>query len=220
MWHWDAARHDAALTEDARAAVSAAVAAGVAVQPTLRVVEGEKATLTWDLASVAGLDRVLPATVRRHLLGDAGRWSQRSLADLYRRHNPTPEISPRTLVDASIQRATSSMRLFVRSGGALLLGSDTPAQDGVGNPPGLNTYLEIRSWARAGVPLERIFMAATLGNARAFGLDDEIGSIQPGMRADLALLGANPLVTTDAYNDIRIVILNGAPIDRGSLAAK
>ena len=44
--------------------------------------------------------------------------------------------------------------------------------------------------------------AATLGGARAIGLDDRIGSIEPGKRADLVLVDMDPLETQPLFNVI------------------
>jgi imidazolonepropionase-like amidohydrolase len=219
MWHWEGARTDPNLTGSARLAISAAANAGVAVQPTMRVIEGERSTLTWDLLDDDRLEHVLSRDLRSFLESDEGRWSQRGIIELYQEHNPDPQITPASLIESSINRASASMAEFHAIGGKLLFGTDTPAQDGPGNPPGLNGYLELESWARAGIPLAEIFRSATVENARMFGLEDRIGTIEAGKQADLVLLNSNPLQDVKAYNDISLVILNGEPIERRDLSA-
>jgi imidazolonepropionase-like amidohydrolase len=51
----------------------------------------------------------------------------------------------------------------------------------------------------------------------AFGLAGQIGSIEPGKRADLLLLDADPLATIAAYDAIETVFVDGEPIARGAL---
>jgi imidazolonepropionase-like amidohydrolase len=102
----------------------------------------------------------------------------------------------------------------------LLFGSDTPANVGIGNPPGLNGRLELARWSEAGVPLSQILRAATLDNAIAFGLSADLGTIEVGKRADLLLLHANPLRTIAAYDAIDTVFTKGVPVSRASLLPK
>lgn len=220
LWHWKGDRREADLTDEALATIDAAIRNGVAVQPTLRVVEGEKGTLDWQLLDDPRLAEVSPASLLGYLRTRQGRWSKRALDDLYRKHNPHPEVAPTDLIATSIQRARNSLATFHRGGGKLLFGTDTPAQDGIGNPPGLNGYLEMAGWAAAGIPLETILRSATLDNARAFNLDRELGSIEPGKQADLVLLNANPLEHIGAYDDIALVIVNGIPVHRRALSAQ
>jgi imidazolonepropionase-like amidohydrolase len=101
----------------------------------------------------------------------------------------------------------------------LLFGTDTPSNEGIGNPPGLNGRLEIGHWADAGVALSRILSAATLDNAVAFGMSDR-GTIEVGKRADLLLMKNDPLKSVAAYDSIETVFLNGEAIARASLVAK
>lgn len=220
LWHWQGDRRVADLTDEALAAIDTAIKKGVAVQPTLRVVEGEKSTLDWRLLDDPRMAEISPASLLGYLRTRQGRWSERALLDLYRKHNPHPEVAPTDLITISVQRARNSLARFHRSGGKLLFGTDTPAQDGIGNPPGLNGYMEMAGWAAAGVPLETIFRSATLDNARAFNLDHDLGSIEPGKQADLVLLNANPLEQVEAYDDIAVVIVNGTPVDRQDLSAR
>jgi imidazolonepropionase-like amidohydrolase len=51
------------------------------------------------------------------------------------------------------------------------------------------------------------------------GLDGEIGTVEPGKRANLLLLRKNPTQTVEAYDEIVKVILRGRVIDRAKVAA-
>ena len=84
-------------------------------------------------------------------------------------------------------------------------------------PPGLNGYLEMKHWTSAGVPLDRIFMAATYNNAKAFDLLDQIGTLKTGKTANVLLLNSNPLESLDAYNDISLIINKGVALNREEL---
>ena len=90
---------------------------------------------------------------------------------------------------------------------------------GWASPPGLAGYWEMQAWRRAGVPLSTVFEALTIGNARAFGLDRDIGTIEAGNHADLLILTSNPLEDVTPYNTIDRVILGGVVIPRHSLSA-
>ena len=56
-------------------------------------------------------------------------------------------------------------------------------------------------------------------NAEALGLDREIGTVQPGKRANLLLLRKDPTQTVETYDEIVRVFLRGRVIDRTELAA-
>ena len=99
------------------------------------------------------------------------------------------------------------------------VGSDTPSDPTYANPPGLNGRLEMDNWITAGVTPLQLFNAATVHNASFFGLDSEIGTIEAGKRADLLLLGENPLDSVAAYDSIEYVIIGGRAIPRSSLSA-
>ena len=85
--------------------------------------------------------------------------------------------------------------------------------------PGYDTYKEMRTMAQIGIPLQAIFAAATINNARSLRLDKDYGTIERGKVANLVLLDANPLASIDAWTKIDQVILRGEPIERESLAA-
>ena len=88
------------------------------------------------------------------------------------------------------------------------------------NLPGLNGYLEMRRWIDAGVTPRRLFVAATIANARAFGLERELGTIEPGKRANLLLLARDPLKSVEAWDSIETVIVGGRAVARAELSAR
>ena len=105
-------------------------------------------------------------------------------------------------------------------GKKLVFGSDTPAADGFGNPPGLNGRLEMQNWADSGAPLFLLLRAATMDNASALGLAAEAGTIEVGKRADMVLLKENPLASIAAYDSIQTVFVGGQPFSREALQAQ
>jgi N-acetylglucosamine-6-phosphate deacetylase len=54
-----------------------------------------------------------------------------------------------------------------------------------------NLHQEVCNLVKFGVPFEQAVKAATLTPAKVIGMDDEIGSIEPGKRADLVVLDEN-----------------------------
>lgn len=54
----------------------------------------------------------------------------------------------------------------------------------------------------AALPAERVLRMATLGGARALGLENEIGSIEPGKWADLTAVRLDAFATQPVYNPV------------------
>jgi imidazolonepropionase-like amidohydrolase len=120
---------------------------------------------------------------------------------------------------AQNEQGMRALKYLYELGHPLLVGSDTPSAPTYGSQPGYDTYREMRLMAQSGIPLPAIFKAATLNNARQFGLAKDYGTIEPGKIANLLLLTANPLETMRAWTQIDKVILHGTVIERASLAA-
>jgi imidazolonepropionase-like amidohydrolase len=75
--------------------------------------------------------------------------------------------------------------------------------------PGFSLYREIELYVQAGfTPLEAI-QAATIVPARVMSLDQELGTVEAGKRADLIVLGANPLDDIHNIRKVESVITNG-----------
>jgi cytosine/adenosine deaminase-related metal-dependent hydrolase len=73
---------------------------------------------------------------------------------------------------------------------------------------------------RAGIAARRILDAATRGNAQFFGLASDYGTIEPGKKASLLLLRADPSASVTAFDTLETVILpSGQVVPRADLAA-
>jgi imidazolonepropionase-like amidohydrolase len=83
--------------------------------------------------------------------------------------------------------------------------------------PGHSLHREIELYVEAGMtPLEAI-QAATIVPARAMGLDKESGTIEVGKRADLIVLGANPLESIHNIRKVERVVSRGILYDPAPL---
>ncbi|HJZ65658.1 MAG TPA: amidohydrolase family protein [Candidatus Acidoferrum sp.] len=99
------------------------------------------------------------------------------------------------------------IRLMHKKGVPFLAGTDTPP--GVYVFPGFSLHEELQRFVAAGfTPLEAL-QTATLNPARFFGLEDRLGTIEPGKLADLVLLKANPLDDIANTQKIAAVVLGG-----------
>lgn len=66
---------------------------------------------------------------------------------------------------------------------------------------------------RLGMTPAEVLAAATGRSAEALGIDDRVGSIAEGYRADLVPLDANPLIDIRNTSAIRTVVGNGPVCD-------
>lgn len=100
----------------------------------------------------------------------------------------------------ALLRATNSA---YRSGVTLVFGTD-----GGVLPHGENAR-EFFAMMQAGVPLPDAIRAATIGAAAAFGLADSVGTIAPGMVADIIAVDGDPLRDPTALQRVRFVMSRG-----------
>jgi imidazolonepropionase-like amidohydrolase len=219
LWHWPGDRADSSPPSEVRAIIAEAGRARVRVQPTLGVLQHERAIFDWTLLEDPRLAWALPPQMIAYLRTDEAERARRAVSDEYEEaaRSAGATSGAAAFMATYEARALATMRLLAESGVTLILGSDTPSGEGIGNPPGLNGRLELQHWAEAGIPLARILRAATLDNAIAFGLDAELGSVEVGKRADLLLLTENPLESVAAYDSLEMIILDGKVIARDSL---
>jgi imidazolonepropionase-like amidohydrolase len=114
-------------------------------------------------------------------------------------------------------RAMRNTRKFAAAGVPIGVGSDGGSASDF---PGLMTHHEIALLAEAGLAPMEVIIAATRNGALALGKQDELGTIEPGKRADLILVGANPLEDVRNLRKIERVMLDGQWVDRAGLQLK
>ena len=81
-------------------------------------------------------------------------------------------------------------------------------------------FLWFKATAEKGMKPMDAIMAATANIARAYHLDREIGTLEPGKRADLLILDADPLADIMNVEKIATVMKDGLVVDRAVLPLK
>ena len=110
----------------------------------------------------------------------------------------------------SLKHSQQAVQRLHEAGVPIVLGSDS-----VYNPSalysfhGFSTLREIELLREAGLQAMEVIKAATKNAAEMLGLEDEIGTVKVGKRADLIVLGENPLKTIQAFRTIKWTIQNG-----------
>jgi imidazolonepropionase-like amidohydrolase len=187
----------AEITDDKIAALARVmVKRGTAFDPTLVVYWAR--SYQWDLkAAPDARERYVAASSRES-------WKQfRNLPD-------RPEV--RAMMAQVFERFLQITRLVHREGVRILAGTDYLLL-------GFALHDELGWLVKAGLTPAEALAAATRNAAEAAGLDGELGTIEPGKRADLVLLDGNPLDDIANTKRIAAVVAQGRLYDRAALDA-
>lgn len=236
LWNWSSnfdKLRNRELTPEHKSVLSEISRKRIGYQLTIRTIAGEYDLITGGFMSDPNLRHAYPPEYLKILQDDENQWGAgkiRSRAAYLERTNPpfyeailgdhsNPDDLWPKLYKLYLHKLYTVAQYLNDQGATIILGSDTPAMNMATNPPGYNGILEMRHWAAADIPLEDIFRAATLDNARAFHLEHFYGSIEVGKIANLLLLDADPLENISAYDNIERVIIRGTPVQRQALSA-
>lgn len=214
MWTWGALNNEETLPPQIRALLDRVVERSIGYQSTLQVIGGLQLLFDQAYLDRPGVRRVIPGQLLAWYRSADAQWYKRDLAQ-----GESDARMRETYERGALRRGSLVVKYLAEHGARFLFGTDTPSGPTVGNLPGLNGYLEMQRLAAAGVSLRQIFEAATLSNAEAFRLDDRIGTIAAGKRANLVLLSRSPLDSVEAYDQVQAIWIAGKQFDPTSLEA-
>jgi imidazolonepropionase-like amidohydrolase len=101
------------------------------------------------------------------------------------------------------------------NGDLMTLGTDHPSWGEYFTP--FSVHRELLALSLTGIPNAAVLRMATINGARAMGLGDRLGSIEPGKWADLVVVRGNPLADIRVARNPRVVIKAGRVYDPGAL---
>jgi Tol biopolymer transport system component len=107
-------------------------------------------------------------------------------------------------LDERIKEYERTLQIIVAGGGKILAGTDAPI-----DPYGLGLHVELESYVHAGLTPFQALQTATVNAAQALGVDDRLGTIEPGKLADLAFVLGDPLTDIRAAGAVKRVMKGG-----------
>ena len=112
------------------------------------------------------------------------------------------KTTDQTAARENLARQVAQVVAMVRGGGRVLTGTDSPIA-----ATAVSTHLNLRAMVAFGLTPYEALLTAT----RAPGeyLEEPLGQLRPGMYADLAIVGGDPLADIRAAADVRQVMVNG-----------
>jgi hypothetical protein len=213
MWHWGAMDKSPELPDDIKQLLDKIIERKIGYQPTMQVLYGLRAYVDPAYLTTPALAKLLPPAMLAWLNTPEGNWFKEEVAE-----SGETDEAVRQGLEAPLRRQRQVVAYLAGKDANFLFGTDTPSSPTYGNVPGLNGYLEMQNLRDAGLSLAQIFKAATINNARAFHLEAEVGSIEPGKLANLVLMQQSPLQDIHAYDTVDTIWLRGKPAQRESLA--
>jgi imidazolonepropionase-like amidohydrolase len=116
----------------------------------------------------------------------------------------------RDRAQANLRRDLAVVKALHDAGVAIVAGTD-------GGVPGHSLLRTLELYVQAGLTPAQALATATTIPAHVMGLDHEAGTIEPGKRADLLVLDADPLANISNIRRTRWVVANGRLYDPAAL---
>jgi imidazolonepropionase-like amidohydrolase len=123
-----------------------------------------------------------------------------------RRQQPTFWVGDTALAGMLFSRQLEITRDMHRSGVPILAGTDTPGFDRV---PGFSLAEELALMVRAGLTPMEALQTATRNAARFLGMENSLGTVEPGKAADLVLLDGDPMQDIRNVHRVHSVMMRG-----------
>jgi imidazolonepropionase-like amidohydrolase len=114
---------------------------------------------------------------------------------------------------AKQQFAQALRNLKVLSDAGVMIAMGTDSGTGLGRWQGYFEQVEMELMVKAGMTPMQTLVASTGNAAKVMGLDKEVGTLQPGKRADFVVLTADPLADITNTRTIESVWIDGRRLD-------
>jgi enamidase len=142
-------------------------------------------------APAQALDMLIPELRKAY----EDRWADTAKLDTYK---PYVVIFPKLM---------KLEKMFADAGGTLLAGTDPTGYGGV--IPGFSGKREVELLVEAGFAFPQALKIATLNGARFLGRDSDVGSLEKGKRADIAVVDGDPTRDAAALEAMPLVFKKG-----------
>jgi imidazolonepropionase-like amidohydrolase len=136
-------------------------------------------------------------------------------AQAYVRSHPLRTVPTMAAMYWAIQRTTKA---FYDAGGTISMGTDHPSTGHYLS--GFAAHRELAALAGAGIPNAAVLKIATTNSAKALGVFDRLGTIEPGKLADMFIITGNPLVDIRNTRTVHTVIKSGVVYDSKELLSQ
>lgn len=180
-------------------AVAAAKASGITLTANIVAYAGAIRHAESPAGQVASPERFdLPEEQYHEMLPQNNRYAGRQ--------DPSAFVAALRKGQVELRKVTKAMH---QAGVPMLTGTDAP----INCYPGTCLFEEFEELKAAGLSPFEVLKAATVNAgdlARKMRNGGEFGTVEAGRRADLVLLGANPLATFAAFHDIRGTMARGS----------
>jgi imidazolonepropionase-like amidohydrolase len=125
------------------------------------------------------------------------------------------DTDPLAVRQKFVQMELDMTQAMFKAGIPFMAGTDTAA--GVHVFPGFSLHTELALFVKAGLTPLQALQTATRNPAEFMGRSSDIGTIRPGVLADLVMLDADPLDNIENTRRIRAVVLAGRYFARADL---
>ncbi len=98
----------------------------------------------------------------------------------------------------------STLASVLRGGGTMLAGTDSPL-----DIPATSLHLNLRAQVKFGLQPWQALETATWLPAKAYALDKDLGTLEPGKLADLIIVDGDPLTDISTAANVQCVMKNG-----------
>jgi hypothetical protein len=189
------------------------VAKDVALSPTTVLITGGMATR--EALEEPGLKYTPRGMVERRRLQAENMQRMREEAERAGRPMPPLQATPSPeVVDTGRRAKENELRFLLmvyEASGTLVPSTDCGAAPN--QVPGFSLHRELGLFSDAGIPNATVLQMATSTAARVLRRQDDIGTVTPGKRADILVLGGDPVADISNTRKVEFVLKDGAVSD-------